>query len=364
MINVGQMNFFKVNQCGLYKLGVDDPCGCDLHETFDLLFNWAQDRPMSATLPWDAKYLSSKPKCYLRDIHKDPSTGDYLLVLWKSDTDDTGSLWGAAEDSTLGTGEVVQFSTQHKGKKVIWGRPCYYWVLPNFSSIISIKFDHSVCDSQLFQSFITACITNRVPHPTRVKETTPHGYVRISHSEGDDLYKYSYRFDVNLRSLNTSSVELNNFARSVTHIVSRETIEVDVKDQRADWVKMFNELLPSVSAKPKSKFRQIEIKAEAKPTAKEIKDIIEKHAEEHRKSSDWDNVGFYGENGMTWVDRYRLKDEVVITENKKGLYTAKFLLDELHKSRSQYIKPISKSLEEIKLIVPKAKLKKNDAKAA
>jgi len=346
------MNFFKVNQCGLYRVGHKECYGIQLAETFDMLWRWAANRPMSTTLPWDAASLSSRSKAYLRDIYKDEETGDYLVVLWKSDANSSGGIWGAAEDGTIGEGEVVEYTNQYKGKKVIWGKPCYYWVIPKHDSVISIKFDHSVCDSQLFQDFIAGCITNRVDHPTRKKEKTERGAVRLSHSDPENPYNFSYRFEVSLRSLNTTNAALKKFAQSVTHIVKRETIQVGAKDERADWVKKFNESIPYVSAKPKSKHRQIEIKAEAKPTVEEMAGIIEKYAKEGRKSNEWDNVGFQGEKGIIWVDRYRLKDELVLNDAKSGVLPAVYLYEEISRNRSRYVTPISNEIEQNKIDNP------------
>jgi hypothetical protein len=346
MAFTGNMNFFKVNQCGLYKIGKAEPNGIELEETFDSLMKWASTRSMSATLPWDAAHLSSRSKCYLKDIYKDEATGDFLLILWKSDTNSSGGIWGAAEDGEMGAGEVIEYTNEYKGKKVIWGKPCYYWVIPKLKSVVSIKFDHSVCDSRLFQDFVMGCVNNRIPHSGRVKATTERGFTRISHAEGDDLYRYTYRFEVSLRSLETSNVEFEKFAQSITHIIRRETIPISVKNERADWVKKFNESLPFASAKPKSSHRQIEIKAEARPTANEVKDIIEKYALEERKQGTWDNVGFFGDTGLTWVDRYRLKDEIIINGYSNSVLTASFLYAELAKNRNRFIAPVLKSVEE------------------
>jgi hypothetical protein len=346
MLNIGNMNFFKVNRCGLYRMRDKTPHGIELVETFDSLAKWAKNRPMSTTLPWGADSLSSRSKCYLRDIYKDFATGDFLVVLWKSDAQGSGGIWGAEEDAEIGSGDVVQYTDQHRGKKVIWGRPCYYWIIPSLNSVVSIKFDHSLCDSHLFQDFVAGCINNRIDHPGRVKETTERGAVRISHSDGDNHYRYAYKFEVSLRSLDTTSVELQKFANTVTHIIRRETIQVRANDERADWVKRFNDIVPFVSSKPKSKQRQIEIKVEAKPTAKEIKEIIETYAKESRKSGGWDNVGFYGDSGLTWVDKYRLKDEIMLSESPNGVLPAAFLLGELLKKRDRYLAPLIKAASE------------------
>ena len=346
MSDVGHMNFFNVDQCGLYKSGLSKIHGCDLEETFDLISSWVKDRPLASTIPWDPEEAKkNKSKCYCKDIYKDKSTGDYFVVLWKSDTDSAGTLWGAREDNETGTGNVVKYTNEYKGKKVIWGRPCYYWVIPKLKTIVSIKFDHSVCDAQLFEDYVISCINNRVQHKNRKKEYTKMGFVRISY-EGENNNRFQYRFNISLKSLNTSSVELRNLASRVTHIVRRESILVDSKDERTEWVKKFTELVPFVAAKPKSKKRKIEVKAEAKPKASELKEIIEKNAKEGRKPNDWDNVGFATETGITWVDKYRLRDSITISGSKDSLFTAEELCNHINDQRNRYIVPIQRSCKE------------------
>ncbi len=346
MFDTGHMNFFSVDHCGLYKVGKDDTHGCELEETFDLILDWVKGRPLSSTIPWDPdRARNNKSKSYCKDIHKDPETGDFIVVLWKSDTDNAGTLWGASEDKETGSKEVVKYTNTYKGNKVIWGRPCYYWVMPRFNAVISIKFDHSVCDAQLFEDYVIGCINNRVRHPNRKKDYTDHGYVRISYSDGENTNRYQYRFGISLKSLNTSNSQLSDLAKKVTHIIRRESILVDAKDARAEWVKKFSELVPYVSTKPKAKKRKIEVKAEAKPTSKEIKDIIEKNAQENRKSHEWDNIGFATENGVTWVDKYRLKDIIHVDGNGEEYLSAEELFNSIKKSMPRYIAPLQREID-------------------
>ena len=85
------------------------------------------------------------------------------------------------------------------------------------------------------------------------------------------------------------------------------------------------------------------MKAEAKPSAKQIKDIIEKNAVENRKSSDWDNVGFTTDSGITWVDKYRLKDTLTVVNRPEGVFTGLSLYKEVSKNRDRYIIPIHRA---------------------
>ena len=348
MITTGHLNFFKIKECGLYKHGSDQSMGCGIDETFSLIADWVRGKPLAETIPWDPVHTrTGHSKCYCQDLYKCDTTGEYLFVLWKSDTDSAGTLLGAQEAATTGSGKIVEFTNNYKGTKMIWGRPCYYWVIPKMQTIVSMKFDHSVCDSQLLQEWVTSCINNKVKHENKIRHNTETGLIRFTFTDGtaSGIERYAYRFDVGLRSMNTASAELMELATRVTHIIRRETIRLNGGvDDRASWVKFFDKV-PHLNTKPKAKSRQIEIKAEAKPTAHEIKEIIESFAKSDRKQSDWDNVGFETDKGTIWIDKYRLRALVNLNQEDGKIFSAVDLHLKVSKEKSKLLDPLVRSLK-------------------
>ncbi|PZQ66827.1 MAG: hypothetical protein DI563_22490 [Variovorax paradoxus] len=348
MIITGHLNFFSIAECGLYKHGAHRAAALGPAETFDLIYRWVQGRPMEDTLPWDPDFSKTNAsKCYCHDFYKDDDTGEFMFVLWKSDSDAAGTIWGAQAAARTGESAVVEYKDDYKGKKVIWGRPCYYWVLPEQNIIVSVKVDHSVCDSQLLQEWVNKCITLRVPHHHRKKSTTNTGQVRFEFLKDGDLARYAYRFDVKLMSLSTGSAQMQNLAAKVTHIIRRETVKTVGTDDRSKWVKMFDGI-PVLPPKPKAKTRQIEVRAEAKPSASEIKEIIEQFAKEDRKKSDWNNVGFATDKGDVWVDRYRLNESLNFHQDAPGVFSAAEMFGRLAAAKSDLFKAIERDKKLVK----------------
>ena len=202
-------------------------------------------------------------------------------------------------------------------------------------------FDHSVCDSALFQEYISSCITNKIPYPDKLVDHTNNHFARLSFKDSTDNYRYSYRFDISLKTLDTINSALLKVV-NVTHIIRRETIQAKtVKDERAFWLKLFDSAIPYPEAN-KPNLRQIEIKAEATPSPSAIKKIIENYLKD-KTSPDalsWDNVGFETPTGRYWSDTFRLKDEIVMTNGSTDVYSAEFLLSEINKSRQKYLLPL------------------------
>lgn len=342
MSSLAHLNYFDIQSCGLYRHGSNTPEGIETYETFKLIYEWVRGKPLCDTIPWDpSSKRSSEVKCYCHDIYSCEDSGEFLLVLWKSDADSAGTIWGAPENAQTGsTGRVVEYTNNHKGEKVIWGRPCYYWIIPSLSLVVSIKVDNSVCDSAMFQDWVSKCITNRVRHDNKTVTHTENGYARFTFdgSDSSEYAKYQYKFDVKLRSINTASTEMRDLASKVTHIIRRETIVLPRgKDDRAEWIKIFDSI-PFLAAKPKSKTRLIELKAEAKPTASEIKKIIEDFSKENRKRGEWNNVGFETTAGtVVWVDKYRLHECISMSKGANPIFNAAEVHERLSKDRNRLL---------------------------
>jgi len=342
MIVTGHMNFFDVAECGLYRNGSTKAAGIELSDTFSLITSWVANKPMAATMPWEGEKRADGNKCYCYDFYHDEDTDEYLVVLWKSGADSNGTLLGAEENANAGAGKVIEYTDSYRGNRVIWGRPCYYWILPAQKAVVSIKFEHSVCDSQLFQDWVAACINNHVKHPNKKKEYTEGGQARLSFTDGtvDGNARYRYSFDMSLKSLDTANGKLSELAGKVTHIVKRETMRISLKDERAEWVKRFDKI-PYLAPKKKSEKRQIEIRAEAQPTVSELRDIIQQFARDDRRPTDWDNVGFETDKGTVWVDRYRMKDEVNVNFTS-SVIPASVMYERLQVNRERYIAPLKR----------------------
>lgn len=339
MIITGHMNYFDVNKCGLYRQNSSNSKGIDLAETFQLITQWVHGKALANTLPWNPQ--SGLARCYCKDIYTSEDTGDVLLVLWKSDTTSNGSILGAPEDAKTGEGNVVEYTNNYKGNKVIWGRPMYYWVIPSKRMVVSIKFENSVCDTQLFQDWVTACISNRVDHQNKKREYTESGQTRISFTDGTvgGEFRFRYQFDVSLRTEDTANATMTAFAASVTHIIKRETISItSPTDERAQWVRFFDGV-PLIKPARNAKTRQIEVKVEAQPTVAELEQIIKSYTKENRKAGQWDNIGFATGDQIVWVDRYRLRNTIGYEVPKEQVITAVDLCEAINSRREHFLSP-------------------------
>lgn len=346
MLQSGYMNFFNVNKCGLYRSLGKEPKGLFLAETFEKLSTWKIGRNFEATNPWDPRRNRNKTPCYWHEFHKDPNNGDYLLVLWKGDSDRHGPLFGITINPDGSTEKAIKQTETNSNKPMVWGRPCYYWIIPELNIVASIKFENSRTDSKMFQEWVAGCIDLRVDLPGMKKVTTEKNFVKIEFPDDEqDNYRYSFQFDMSMKSLATSSAELNELAGKITHIIKRETVSIKAVDKRRGFAKFFQRFeVPYISAEDNSS-RQVEIKIAAKPTVAEIKEIIENHAEDHEAGT-WENTGFTveGSSRIVWASKYRLSENISVEDRGEEILTANSLYNRILVDRDRYLDPIRKDL--------------------
>jgi len=345
MLQSGYINFFNVNKCGIYRNFGPEPKGLELIDTFSRIKAWKDSRNFEATNPWDPKVNRNKTACYCHEVYKAPDSDDFLLVLWKSDADSSAPLYGIEVNPDGSVGKTISQAKAKGNKKMVWGRPCYYWIVPELQLVASIKFENSRTDSAMFQDWVKGCVDLRLPLPEFKKTTTEKGFTRIELQDEEDKFRYHFNFDLTLKSISTASAELQDLARRVTHIVRRETVSIRTVDKRQGFARLFKRFeVPYISAEDDAS-RKVEIKIEAKPTVAELKEIIENYAESH-ESEKWENVGFVIDNTsrVVWASKFRLTDKITAEDNNKPIFNAEKLYATILHNRDRYLDPIRKEL--------------------
>lgn len=360
MLQSGYINFFDVSRCGLYRITKNDPQGLELSETFAELKKWVDGRTFDTTNPWDPKTHRNKTPCYAHKIHHDPKSGDYLLILWKGESDKQGPLYGISINPDGSTDKAIKQTQMNSSKPTVWGRPCYYWVIPELNTVASIKFENSRCDARMFQDWVSGCITYKVPLPTYKKVETETGLIRIEFpstldspetlnaqeketTKPDLIYRHIYSFEMGLRTISTASARLAELAKKVTHIVRRETVSITHSNQRQGWHRFFKRFdVPYVSADDQ-KTRRVELKVEARPTLEEIKEIIDAHAMEHDNKG-WEDTGFATDKAgqVIWAGSFRMTENISLDDNGDAIIDAQRLYSKIQENRSRYLDPIIK----------------------
>ncbi|MEB7294401.1 hypothetical protein NEN27_23260 [Escherichia coli] len=363
----GIITFFDLEMFGLYKIRQGkspELVEKNLSHVLCNLHSWICSRTVEQSVPW-GKDNNRRTKAYCKNISYDSMTGDYLFVIWKTLGDNSGNIQGIDAESKIdGTSDnVVSASDTQGGGKYIWGVPCYYWVIPEYNKIASIRFPSSNTDTDLFCHYIKAYVDFRMEHPnkkvidmTRPRNDSPEDvhYKRVLFSQGDDE-SLVFKVQTKQTRMITSGANIEELCKKITHIVYHDVIETNIPDTREKWQKLFDAVgdVFSRSSPILSKKHRVELLVEGTPTPEEFTKLIDEYIENHNPiSEDTENnnenvgndharIGFKinGKNGSTtWLDEYVYRHEIhVDLSNRNKHYSSSYLMSVVKAHRNDLV---------------------------
>ncbi|MDR6090064.1 hypothetical protein QE445_001998 [Pantoea ananatis] len=363
----GILTFFDFDQFGLYQiLQKKDPVLIeqDLARVFTGLKDWVGSRTVEKSVPWGTDN-NRRTKAFCKNLSYNESTGDYLFVIWKTLGDNKGDIQGIEAGTKIdeNNDNVVSASETQDGKNYIWGLPCYYWVLPEYKKVASIRFPSSYADTDLFCQYIKAYVDYRLEDPSKIvhdiefsraNSPEPSKFKRVFYEKD----KKSLVFKVSTKKTRriTRGANIEKLCKKITHIVYHDVIETNVEDTRNQWQKLFDKVgnIISGSSPVVSKKHKVELIVEGTPTKEEFEKLIEDYLDQHNiddeddkdsgdsiKKPDQVRIGFKingKSSAITWLDEYVLRHEIHTNlENRYKHYSSSYLLSIVNAHRNDLV---------------------------
>lgn len=328
----GLITFFDVKDCGFYRMKNKKPVHVEgsLSNSLELVHKWVKDRDFDQTIPWDAKNNPNRARIYCKSAHFNPATGDYVFVYWKQYGEDNGNINGILSKSKVDDKGVDTHKVKAnvKGQDVILGDPMYYWYIPQHNLIASIKFPHSLSDTDAVLGYTKKCIDLRISHPR--KKQSEHTLFNtflgkdiitknVTYKSEDGSYSLNFKIDAEMKELSLNDVSLEALAKRITHLVVRESISSSKEIEKDTIFSMFDKFRRQ-KKRPLSKQKQVEIISQESYTAEELESILSTYNTVHESKNSWDNVGFKIdgiEKPTKWFDKYVDRKKVFIHEDNK-----------------------------------------------
>lgn len=360
-MSVGVVTFFKYTQLGFYRHGNND-----YHEPLAMevmlssLHEWFQDRiSLEDTLLWDDETpgYSHCKKVYLKSIEKDEATGEYIIILWRAVGSGDG-VYGIRADARLDDATLYDANDAADGARVIWGEASYYWFIPSKNLFASIRFPNSIADTNMMNKFFKdfICLHANIREKTReVREGKQGAYTCVSFpaTSEDESGNLWFRIYSKQYTKLTTRADLHAIARDITHFVKREVIAARVEHQ-PDWTRLFGGL-PFISSEVTKDTRKVEVNIEAKPTADELRRILDQYSEEYAGGMEgWRNIGFRkeGVGGICWLNSFVVKSVLTVNDSfssgidSTGHYTASRIFTALEFTREGLLAPFARDEQE------------------
>lgn len=364
----GLITYFDIEKFGFYRLRQKqegEALDVDVDDLLLRLNEWLKDKKFQNTVPWGGT-VSSFNKIYCTSYYLDETTGDMVLVLYKSVGAENGGVKGIKFDSPVDTdsNSTVASTDGLSADEVAWGQVMYYWFIPSENKLASIKFVDSVCDINALSQYIREWVKYRCDkHIGKEIETVREradGSKKVvvtrktySHKDG---FSFCFKFIAKQFRRRTSSNNLDSLFSKVTHLVFRSTITVHTKDRRGftklldKYLKYFSFTAPDASSENKqgmlSGSKEYEVIVNESPSEDELEEIFKLYNEEYDETNIWDNVGLKingRSNETLWLDEYVVKDELYMPKKElnKDVYSARQIMSKLQLNRKTYMKSLT-----------------------
>ena len=370
MSNVkGLVTYFNFDYFGFYRQRQNktEYHSGSLDEILKAMETWLKGKKLKQTM------VTTSKDVYCRDFKRNAETNDAVLVIWKGVGTRSGGVGGAYEDENIAasTKETLTTGSEVSGKRVLWGQPSYYWLIPEYNKIAAIKFPSSISDTTLACQYIKAFVDFRMKSENRnvssvTRELEDGRKVLFDRTtftgvEEDGEKKFSMTFKCIARQYKkeTSSADFKSIADEASHIVYRDTIDKSVIDGRSKWIKALSKVGSLFNMGDEDDFdagasdsNELELIIEATPTVEELQAMFEDYAANPREEGEWYNIGLKrnGRNGSTtWLDEFIVKDEINLDVNgsQDEYYSAEEVLSTLTMHRSRLVKSLIKPVTQI-----------------
>lgn len=368
----GSITFFDVSACGFYRLKkkaeeLDYKYG-DLMGVLKDLEDWLKDKKFEQTLPWNKDEQPLRTRVYSRGLVRDSKTKDAVIVLYREVGNGNG-IHGIKGSSTVSGNSkgTIKAGREHGEDKIIWGEPCYYWIIPELNKIASIRFPHSFSDVHLFGQYFIQHVNNNSKLGERTKSKrkfesskNPGAYfdvynTKFKFQDGKNEVNCVFKFVMEETKLKAVERNFERLRNKITHTLIKDTTVINQQDTRQPLLKLTSAALASlfgestrnnlIGAPPVlEKSRKVEVKIDGAPSSAELKNLFSMRGDE----SEWD-VGFLLEDRANpiWLSTYVARTRLPL-HNSDGSehYSASFLLDEINKVREDLISEVKFAEEE------------------
>lgn len=350
----GLISFFDVSHCGFYKIKQKQDHvfhSGSMKEIISAVETWVSKREVRNTIPWDISSNPYRQRVYCKSTFHNNDTGDYLFVFWKQYGEDGGNVNGIVGDSAVGDRNDGAHLINAKvgDKDLILGQPMYYWFIPSKNILASIKFPHSLSDTDDVAQYIRHCVTLRIDDPRKkIHESPIHNHYsgrdiitkRVTYNDPSDDSSLTFKFKAETKELRVTKEKIKSLANKISHIVVRETISSTKKVEGDGIFTLWGKLNKKRNI---TNNKQVEIITDEELTPRALYEMLKVYQEERNPDSIWDKLGFKcgGRDKPTkWFDSYIEKKSIQLSEDSKvnnSYFPAKIVLEALTTYRNSLL---------------------------
>ncbi|CAE6781335.1 MULTISPECIES: hypothetical protein [Paraburkholderia] len=321
-----RFTFYRVNKCGFYKHGAEEPEFGDLASILGQLRDWTTGIELSKT-----KLSEGDEELFPIYVLDTLQRGeDFVLACWNEVPSFESGVASVSATSKVGAPKI------HMNEVVdgsIPGFPTYFWFMPARGLLATMKMGKRVGGQQEMRAYIERFMGMASNHVVRADEDADGelNIVGYQKDENSDVLNARPFFRTNLFVKPSHKKMFMDNRTKIKKVVRRGHFTATNKPSRTAWqhfVSFVRGDFDAGAANPVE--RRVYMELEYQPTVEELSTMIESEEKDEDKGV-WDDMGFAfeGDPNIHWLARAVATEtrSMDVDRNDEATVTLKSLAD-------------------------------------
>lgn len=329
-----KVTFYKIEKCGLYEYGADDPKLGGVSDFLNQLKAWVKknDKPLDETCTYAIEESEDVDRTFCYDLVANGVTGDFLLTTWNETPSYQGKVAAVKAKSKVGSAKV-EFTKLPKDS--IPGYATYFWFIPSENVFATIRFQHRLNGKKnldkYFKEFISKFSDYVVLADDGEADFNVAGY---SEKDGGDPLNLHSQFKASIVRKPGQIDYILEQKNQIRKITRHNRLSPKIAECQEFWQKA---LLNLGLKKQRNLNSEVNFSYEFSftPSEPELKEMIAEWEKSH--DSKWDDIGFTlkGEQVPRWLSNSLARDQFKLDVNRidEEIVDAKSILEQLTEKR-------------------------------
>ncbi|AXH62808.1 MULTISPECIES: hypothetical protein [Gammaproteobacteria] len=330
-----KVTFYKIEKCGLYEYGSDDPKFGGLADFLNQLKSWVKknDKPLSETCTYAIEESEDVDRTFCYDLVTNSATGDFLLTTWNETPSYEGKVAAVQAKSKVGSAKV-EFTKLPKDS--IPGYATYFWFIPSKNVFATIRFQHRLNGKKNLDKYFKEFISKFSDYVVLAENgKADFNVVGYSEKDGEDPINLHSQFKT---VIVRKPGQIDYILEQKDHI-RKITRHNRLSPKLAECQELWQKALKNLGLKKQRSLNSdvnFSYEFSFTPSETELKEMIAEWEKSH--DSKWDDIGFTlkGEQGPLWLSNSLARDKFDLDVNRidEEIVDAKSILEQLTEKRN------------------------------
>ncbi len=325
-----KVTFYKIEKCGLYEYGEDEPILGGAAEFLKQLQVWVKknDKPLGETCTYAIEESEDVDRTFCYDLVSNGSTGDFLLTTWNETPSYEGRVAAVKAKSKVGSAKV-EFTELPKDS--IPGYATYFWFIPAGNVFATIRFQHRLNGKKSLDKYFKEFISKFSEYTVLSDDgDADFNVVGYSEKDGDDPMNLHPQFRASIVRKPGQIDYILEQKDKIRKVTRHNRLSPKIVECQELWQKA---LLNLGLKKQRRLDSEVNFSYEFSftPSEAELKEMISEWEEGH--DSKWDDIGFTLKNEQVprWLSNSLARDrfELDVKRIDEEIVDSKSLLEQL-----------------------------------